>query len=173
MFLTCCSFLSSSSLTVFIKFFLIKKSKSSTNLNHKELKQKEATIDQGTTISDSWGKNISCVIFSWDNALGGGRGSFPRGNYLGNKSSERQFSSAAIFRAGDIVREQLSLGQLFGNNHPRGDCPGGNFPDTYLHLCLYEATYSQWLNKVNTLRPEAVAQMFSVKKVFLEILQSS
>ena len=38
-------FLSSFSLTVFIKFFLIQKSKSSTNLNHKEGKQEETTID--------------------------------------------------------------------------------------------------------------------------------
>ena len=41
----CCSFLSSFSLTVFIKIFLKQKSKSSTNLNHKEWKQEEATID--------------------------------------------------------------------------------------------------------------------------------
>ena len=45
LFLTCSSFLSSFSLTVFIKFFLIQKSKSSTNLNHKEGKQEGATID--------------------------------------------------------------------------------------------------------------------------------
>ena len=37
--------LSSFSLTVFIKFFLIQKSKSSTNLNCKKGKQEEATID--------------------------------------------------------------------------------------------------------------------------------
>ena len=42
-FLTCSSFLSNFSLTVVIKFFLIQKSKS--NLNHKEGKQEEATID--------------------------------------------------------------------------------------------------------------------------------
>ena len=38
-------FLSSFNLTVFIKFFLIQKSKSSTNLNLKEGKQEEATIN--------------------------------------------------------------------------------------------------------------------------------
>ena len=43
LFLTFSSFLSSSSLTVFIKFFVIQK-KFSTNLNHKEGKQDEATI---------------------------------------------------------------------------------------------------------------------------------
>ena len=43
--LTCPSFLSSFSLIVFIKVFLIQKSKSSTNLNPKEEKQEEATID--------------------------------------------------------------------------------------------------------------------------------
>ena len=37
-------FISSISVSVFIKFFLIQKSKS-TNLKHKELKQEEATVD--------------------------------------------------------------------------------------------------------------------------------
>ena len=36
LFLTCFSFLSSFSLTVYLKFFLIQKSESSTNLNYKE-----------------------------------------------------------------------------------------------------------------------------------------
>ena len=45
LFLTCSSFVSSFSLTVFIKFFLIQKSKPSTNLNRKEGKQEKATID--------------------------------------------------------------------------------------------------------------------------------
>ena len=42
-----------------IKFLLTQKSKSSTNLDHKEEKQEETTIDQSTKTSDSWGKNIS------------------------------------------------------------------------------------------------------------------
>ena len=45
LFLTCSSFLSSFNLAALIKFFLIQKSKSVTNLNHKEGKQEEATID--------------------------------------------------------------------------------------------------------------------------------
>ena len=45
LFLTCSSFLISFSLTVFIKVFLIQKLKSSTNLNLKEEKEEEATID--------------------------------------------------------------------------------------------------------------------------------
>ena len=45
LFWTCTSFFSSFGLTVFIKIFLIQKSKSSTNLNHKEGKQEKATID--------------------------------------------------------------------------------------------------------------------------------
>ena len=49
-------FLNSFSLTVFIKIFLIEKSIPSTNLNHKEGNQEEATIDQSTKISDSWRK---------------------------------------------------------------------------------------------------------------------
>ena len=71
LFLTCSSFLSSFSLTVFIKFFLIKKSKSNTNLNHKEGKQKEATVGKCTTISDTWEKSIVCVVYPWDNFPGG------------------------------------------------------------------------------------------------------
>ena len=58
---------------MFIKFFLIQKSKSSTTLNHKEGKQEEPTISLNTAISDSWGKNISSVIYPWDN--------FPAGQF--------------------------------------------------------------------------------------------
>ena len=71
-------------------------------------------------------KNKSCVIYPRDNVLGV---SFPRGNYVGNKSSERQFSSVAISR---VI--------LSGGNYLRDNCPGaiiqggillgGNFPDT-------------------------------------------
>ena len=53
-----------------MKIFFIQKSKSSTNLNHKEEKQEEATIDKSTAISDSCEKNISCVIYPWDNFPG-------------------------------------------------------------------------------------------------------
>ena len=159
MFWTCSSFLSSFSLTVFINFFLIQKSKSSTNLNPKEEKQEEATIDYSTTISDLSGINVSGVIHPWDNfPRGGGRGAVflgansPRGNYAGDKSSERQFSLGAIVQ-GEIVSGQYSSrmsseGQLSGvgqfssggycpggnnpgrggGNHPGGNCPGGNFP---------------------------------------------
>ena len=65
-------FLSSFSVFLFIKVFLIYKSKSSTNLNHKEEKQKDATIDKSTTISDSWEKYILYVIYPWDNFPGVG-----------------------------------------------------------------------------------------------------
>ena len=71
-------------------------------------------------------KNKSCVIYPRDNVLGA---NFPRGNYVGNKSSERQFSSVAISR---VI--------LSGGNYLRDNCPGaiiqggillgGNFPDT-------------------------------------------
>ena len=50
-----------------IKSFLIQKSKSSTTLNDKEGKQEQATITQSTAIFDSWGKNISSVIYPWEN----------------------------------------------------------------------------------------------------------
>ena len=74
------------------------------------------------------GKNISCVIYPWDNVPGG---SFPRGNYVGDKSSEKQFSSEAICRGilsrgnylwgnflraiiqGVIIRRQFSSGAIF------------------------------------------------------------
>ena len=65
---------------------------------------------EGTTITDSWDKNISCVIYPWNNYPGRGS-SFPRGNYAGDKSSERQFSSGEIFR-----------GILSGGNYLWGNC---------------------------------------------------
>ena len=123
---------------MFIKFFLIQKSKSSTNLNHKQRKQEQATTDKSTTISDCLGKNRSCVIYPWDSLSGeegGGGGSFPRGNYVGDKSSERQFFSGAISRGilsggnylwgnclEGIVRRQFCRG-----NYTRGQSSGGQF----------------------------------------------
>ena len=92
---------------MFIKFFFTQKSKPSTNVNHKEGKQEETTIDQITKISGSWEKNISGVTYPWDFFPRGALflGSiFTRGNYVGDKSSKKQFSSGAIFRG------QLSLG---------------------------------------------------------------
>ena len=43
-------------------------------------------------------------------------GSFPRGTYVDNKSSEKQFSLG-----------EISRGILSGSNYPRGNYPGGNF----------------------------------------------
>ena len=59
-----------------MKIFFIQKSKSSTNLNHKEGKQEEATIDKSTAISDSCEKkyivcNLSLGQFSWGKWDGG------------------------------------------------------------------------------------------------------
>ena len=111
------------------KDFFIQKSKSSINLNHKEGKQEGATINKRTTISDSWEKNISCVICTWDNFPGGGGGGgrFPRGKHVGDKSSERQFSSGEIstrilpwcsYLWGNfpetIIQGQSSRGQISG-----------------------------------------------------------
>ena len=100
---------------MFIKIFVIQKLKSSTNLNHKEGKQVETTIDWSTTISDPWGKNISGVISPWDYFPEGSvfGTTCPRGNYVGDKSSERQFSS-----------EEISSGILSGDNYLWGNCPG-------------------------------------------------
>ena len=68
---------------MFIKFFLIQKSKSSTNLNHKEGKQEEATI----------GENYS----------------FPRGNYVGKKSTEGKFPGG--YCQGAIIFEGIAWKQ--------------------------------------------------------------
>ena len=123
---------------------------------------------KSTKISDSWGKNISGVTYPWDFFPGG---SFlwtvcPWGNYLGNKSSERQFYSGVISRgilsggnylSGNFI-EAIIRGNhpggnypeviFFGGNYPRGDFfrvllsggsnhPGGNCPRTYKTLlCL-------------------------------------
>ena len=64
-------------------------------------------------------------------------GSFPRGNYVGNKSSERPFSSAAISRGilsggsyfwGDCPGAIIQRAIVWGPNFLGGNCPGGNFP---------------------------------------------
>ena len=68
-------------------------------------------------------------------------GSFPRGNYVGDKSSERQFFLGAFSRGmlsgsnylwgnclGAIIQGQSSKGQLSaGGNFPRGQLSGGQF----------------------------------------------
>ena len=82
------------------------------------------------------GCNLSLGLFSWREWGGGGsflEAIFPRGNYVGNKSSKKQFSSGAISRGilsgGNffwvIFWEQSSRGQLFGGNFPRGQLSGG------------------------------------------------
>ena len=96
---------------MFVKIFLIQKSKSSTNLNHKEGKQEETTIDQSNKISDSL-KKISRVyfilgtIFLWD--------SFLLDHLSEGQLCRRQIIRKAIFLGGNfqvnIVRDQLSLG---------------------------------------------------------------
>ena len=99
--------------------------------------------------------NLSLVQFSWGVVFLGAI--CPRGNYVEDKSSERQFSSGAISTGilsggnylwsnspGAIIRRQSSRGYLSGGqyssgaiilggncsrgNHPGGNCPGGNFP---------------------------------------------
>ena len=96
-------------------------------------------------ISDFSGKNISGVIHPWENFPGRWGGAVflgakcPRGNYAGNKQSERQFSLGAIGQ-GDIVRGllssrhssegQLSRGQLSGRQFSSGaivSTPFNNF----------------------------------------------
>ena len=87
-------------------------------------------------IFDSCGKNISGVIYPWDHFPGGAvflEANFPLGNYVDDKSSERQFSSGAIFTGilsagsylcsncpGAIIRGQSSRGQLSRGNIPQG-----------------------------------------------------
>ena len=103
LFLTCSSFLSSFNLIVFVKLFFVQKSKPSSNLNHKEGKQEEATTNKSTTISGSWVKNKSRVIYPWNSFLGEGEGgSFPR----------------AIMKA---------------TNYPKDSFPREQFPGGYCH----------------------------------------
>ena len=90
------SFLSSLSFTVFIKFFLMQKLKSSTILNHKEGKQEETT-----NISYYWGKNISGEIYPWDY--------FPGGQF-----SSGSFVWGAIMKTANHPKD----------NFPRGQFPG-------------------------------------------------
>ena len=123
--MTCSSFLSSFSLIVFIKFFLIQKSNSSINLNPKEEKQEEATINYSTSISDSLGKNISSVIHPWDNFPGGqfSLGSIvpgaiihatnhPKGNFLWGKFSRDKLSGISCL-CDNLLRVNY-LGRISG-----------------------------------------------------------
>ena len=72
-------------------------------------------------ISDSWGKNISCVIYPWDNVL---EGQFSSGKLCRQQIIRKKIFLGGSFQ-GDIVREQSSRGQLSGgqlseDNFPRG-----------------------------------------------------
>ena len=57
-------------------------------------------------MSDSWGKNMPCVIYPWDNVLGGQLSS--------GQLCRQQIIQKTVFLGGniqvDIVKEQLSLG---------------------------------------------------------------
>ena len=101
-------------------------------------------------IFDSCGKNISGVIYPWDHFPGGAvflEANFPLGNYVDDKSSERQFSSGAISRGilsggnylwincpGAIIRVQSSRGNYLEGNIPRGQLPGVQFSSAAIIL---------------------------------------
>ena len=110
--------------------------------------------------------------------LEGGGGSFlgticPRGNYVGDKSCESQFSlgaiSGGIFSGGSylgsnnlgaIIRGTIFFGgscprgSYPGSNHPGGNCPGGNYP---------ESNFSRWQLSLNRLREELFNYKHKVK----------
>ena len=95
------------------------------------------------------GCNLCLGLFSWR----GGGGSFlgticPRGNYVGDKSCESQFSLGAI-SGGSCPR-----GSYPGSNHPGGNCPGGNYP---------ESNFSRWQLSLNRLREELFNYKHKVK----------
>ena len=98
------------------------------NLNLKEGKQEEAYTDESTTLSDS-------CSFPWDH--------LSEGQYVGDKSSERQFSLGTISRGillggnylsgwgncpGAIIQGQSSSGQLFREQFFLGQLSRGQFP---------------------------------------------
>ena len=85
------------------KAFFRTKSKPSSNLNHKEGKQEEATTNKSTTISGSWVKNKSRVIYPWNSFLG--------------EREEGSFSRA-IMKA---------------TNYPKDSFPRQQFPGGYCH----------------------------------------
>ena len=117
--LTCSSFVSSFSLRLFIKFFLVQKSKSSTNLKHNQLKYYNFWL---------LGKDISCLIYPWDNV--------PRGKFSTGQLCRRQIILKELggniqgYCQGEInfgitFWEQSSRGQLSGGQYSSGDnCPG-------------------------------------------------
>ena len=137
LFLNCSSFLSSFSLSVFIKFFLIQKSKSGTNLNHNEGKQEEALIYLRYYNFCLLRKKISCVIYHWDNVPMGGtvflggnmktanlvKGNFPRVNFPGGQLSLGTIVQGAIIQVTTFLRGNYPWGQL----SRRQLSEGGNF----------------------------------------------
>ena len=73
-------------------------------------------------------KYLRCNLSSGQFYLGGGTflgANCPRGNYTGEKSSERQFSSGAIVLRAIVWWSKCPGGDNPGGNHPEGNCPGG------------------------------------------------
>ena len=135
--------------------FTKQSSKSPTNLNPKEEKQ-EATIDWSTTISDLSEKNVSGVIYLWENVAG----VFPHGRLSERQLCMRQIFRKAIFHGGNcpggnclgaivrgtIIRESITQRAFVRGEIIRGggviiqwaiiwgDFLGGNCPDN-VHTC--------------------------------------
>lgn len=82
-----------------------------------------------TEISDSWGKkylgcNLSLGIFSWGTVSLGTI--CPRGNHVGDKSFERQFSLGGNSRG--FCKRAIIFGLIFWEQYSESDHPGGNYP---------------------------------------------
>ena len=118
-------------------FFTKQSSKSPTNLNSKEEKQ-EATIDWSTTISDLPEKNVSGVIYLWENVAG----VFPHDRLSERQLCMRQIFRKAIFHGGNcpggnclgaivrgtIIRESITQRAFVRGEIIRGGGGGGNYP---------------------------------------------
>ena len=155
-------------------FFTKQSSKSPTNLNPKEEKQ-EATIDWSTTISDLSEKNVSGVIYLWENVAG----VFPHGHLSERQLCMRQIFRKAIFHGGNcpggnclgaivrgtIIRESITQrafvrGEIIqgggGGNYPvsnyLGGFPRGQLPGQRSYVSAFEVAYYQnvlLINKFN------------------------
>ena len=129
--------ISSFSLTVFLKFFLIRKSKSSTNLKPQRRKTRRSNYRSIYYDFQFVGRkyfecNLSLGQFCRKAVVP--VTNCPRSNKLGKKSSERWYSSGAI------VRGRLLGVQMFGGKQSgwgpiiEGQLSGGNFLLGQLYL---------------------------------------
>ena len=145
---------------MFIRFFLMKKSKSSTDLNPKEgnkRKQLSINVKRFLILQEKISRNnVSSGRFFWRAAFLGVI--YWWDNYAGKKTFKSQIFSWGIFLViiflgsnypqGQLSRGQSSKGKLSGGIHLRANFPQGNCLDTKKNRCsLSDSSNSMTIQK--------------------------